>query len=255
MNRISFCVITLNVEKNLARALKSVQGVAEEIIVVDCGSTDRTLEIAREHGAKVSFRAWTNFGDQKNYAGAQASCEWIYMLDADEELSEELRASLLEWKQQEAKLNAYEMARLTWYLGGWVRHSGWYPNLQQRLYRKDAAKYSGIVHETLEFEGEAGCLKGDLLHYTVENFAEHEAKAEKYSTLAAQKMFDQGKRSWRAAMWLATPWTFLQNFFIRLGFLDGYRGALIAQMAARSVRLKFQKLGLLVRKEQEHKSR
>jgi len=249
MNRISFCVITLNVEKHLARALKSAQGVANEIIVVDSGSTDRTLEIAREHGAKVFFRAWTNFSEQRNFAMGQASCEWIYTLDADEELSEELRASLLEWKQREAKLNAYEMPRLTWYLGGWVRHSGWYPNLQRRLYKKGGAKYNGIVHETLEFEGQPGYLKGDLLHYTVENFAEHEEKAERYAGLAAQKMFDEGKRSWRAAVWFATPWTFLQNYFVRAGFLDGHRGALIAQMAARSVRLKFQKLGTLVREE------
>jgi len=255
MNRISFCVITLNVEKNLPRALQSAQGIADEIIVVDCGSTDRTLEIAREHGAKVFFRAWTNFSDQRNFAVAQASSEWIYTLDADEELSEGLRNSLIAWKQQNAKLNAYEMPRLTMYMGGWIRHSGWYPNLQRRLYRKDAGKYSGIVHETLEFEGEAGYLKGDLLHYTIKNFAEHEAKTEKYSTLAAQKMFDDGKRSWRAAMWFATPWTFLQSFFIRGGFLDGHRGALIAQMAARSVRLKFRMLGTLVRKEQNNKSR
>lgn len=253
MNRISFCVITLNVEKHLARALKSAQGVADEIIVVDCGSTDRTLEIGREHGAKIFYRAWTNFSDQRNFAVAHANYEWIYTLDADEELSEELRNSLLEWKQQEAKLNAYEMPRLTWYLGGWVRHSGWYPNLQRRLYRKGAAKYSGIVHETLEFAGAAGYLKGDLLHYTVENFAEHEEKAERYAGLAAQKMFDEGKRSWRAAVWFATPWTFLQNFFLRGGFLDGHRGALIAQMAARSVRLKFGKLGELVREEKNRR--
>jgi glycosyltransferase involved in cell wall biosynthesis len=249
MNRISFCVITLNVEKNLARALKSAQGVADEIVVVDCGSADRTPEIAREHGARVFFRAWTNFSDQRNFAAAQASSEWIYTLDADEELSGRLRASLLEWKQLEAKLNVYEMPRLAWYLGGWVRHSGWYPNVQRRLYRKDAAKYSGIVHETLEFQGEPGYLKGDLLHYTVENFAEHEAKAAHYSTLAAQKMFDQGKRSWRAAMWFATPWNFVQSFVFQRGFLDGRRGALIARMAARTTRLKFARLGELVAAE------
>src|SRR5262245_42175001 len=112
MNRISFCVITLNEEKNLLRALKSARSVADELIVVDCGSTDSTQEIAREQGAKFFHRAWTNFSEQRNFAVAQASCKWIYTLDADEELSEELRASLLEWKQQEAKLNAYEHPRL-----------------------------------------------------------------------------------------------------------------------------------------------
>ena len=246
MNRISFCMITLNEEKNLGRALKSVRGIADEIVLVDCGSTDRTQEIAREHGAVVFFREWTNFGDQRNYAVSCASNEWIYTLDADEELGDELRTSLLEWKQQAAKQSVYEMPRLTWYMGGWVKHSGWYPNFQRRLYRRDAAKYSGIVHETLEFEGEPGYLAGDLLHYTVESFAEHEANVEKYSTLAAQKMFDEGKRSWRGALWVATPWNFLRSFAIQRGFLDGYRGALIAQMAARTTRLKFRKLGKLV---------
>jgi glycosyltransferase involved in cell wall biosynthesis len=255
MNRISFCVITLNEEKNLGRALKSAQEVADEIIVVDSGSTDCTEEIARGLGAKFFYRAWTNFSDQRNFAMAQASCEWIYTLDADEELSEELRASLLEWKKTEARLNAYEMPRLTWYLGGWVRHSGWYPNLQRRLYRKNAGRYSGIVHETLEFEGEAGYLSGNLLHYTIENFAEHEENVERYSTLAAQKMFDEGKRKWRGGLWLATPWNFLQSFVLRLGFLDGYRGMLIAQMNARTTRLKFAKLGRLVEAERAAKAR
>ena len=255
MNKISFCVITLNGEKHLARALESMKDAADEIIVVDCGSMDRTLEIAHEFGAKVLFREWTNFSEQRNFAISHTTCEWVFTLDSDEALSEELRTSLVQWKQREATEKVYEMPRLTFYMGGWVRHSGWYPNLQRRLFRKDSAKYSGIVHETLEFEGKPGELVGDLLHYTIENFAEHEAKAEKYSTLAAQKMFDQGKRSWRAAVWFATPWTFLQSFVIRAGFLDGHRGALIAQMAARSVRLKFQKLGALVREERLQKAR
>jgi glycosyltransferase involved in cell wall biosynthesis len=248
-------MITLNGEKYLARALKSVEGIADEIVVVDCGSTDRTQEIARESGAKVFFRAWTNFSEQRNYSVAQASYDWIFTLDTDEELNEELRASLVAWKKQEAKFNVYEMPRLTMYLGAWIRHSGWYPNLQRRLYRKNAAKYSGIVHETLEFEGAVGHLSGDLLHYTIENFAEHETKVERYSTLAAEKMFDQGKRSWRAAVWFATPWTFVQSFLVRAGFLDGHRGMLIAQMAARSVKLKFQKLGMLVREERKNSAR
>ena len=252
MNHISFCMITRNEEKNLARALESAAGVADEIIVVDCGSTDRTQVIAREHAAKVVYRAWTNFGDQRNFAVAQSSHQWIYALDADEALSDELRAFLLDWKQREPEFQVYEGPRLANYLGGWIRHSGWYPNLQRRLYRKDAAHYEGIVHETLVFDGKLGRLKGDLLHYTIETFADHEAKVESYSTLAAQKMFDAGKRRWRAAMWFATPWTFLQSFVFRAGFLDGHRGLLIAQMAAKSVRLKFQRLGAIVQQERRN---
>jgi len=254
MNRVSFCIITLNEEKNLARALESARGVADEIVVVDCGSTDRTHEIAREHKAKFLYRAWTSFSDQRNFAASQSSCEWIYTLDADEELSEELRSSLLDWKQRDTDFNAYEHPRLTWYMGDWVRHSGWYPNLQRRLYKRDAAKYHGIVHETLVFEGKPGYLKGDLLHYTVGNFAEHEANVEKYSTLSARKMFEDGKRNWRGALWFATPWSFLQSFVLQLGFLDGHRGVLIAKMAARTTRLKFAKLGKLVAAERAGKA-
>jgi hypothetical protein len=138
------------------------------------------------------------------------------------------------------------MSRRTWYLGAWIKHSGWYPDFQRRLYRRDSAEFSGIIHESLRFEGPAGRLSGDLLHYTVRSFDEHQANVERYTTLAAQQMFGQGKRKFRAALWLATPWSWFQNFVLRGGFLDGYRGALIAQMAARSVRLKYTKLGKLV---------
>ncbi len=246
MNRLSACLITFNEEHNLPRALGSVQGVADEIVVVDCGSKDRTREIAREHGAKIVIREWTNFADQKNAAAAAASNDWILSLDADEELSSALQTSLLEWKKREPKYSVYEMARRAWYLGGWIKHSGWYPDFQRRLYRRDAAQFSRIIHESLQFEGKPGRLSGDLLHYTMRSFAQHEEKVERYTTLAAQQLYASGKRSWRAAIWLAMPWSWFQNFFLRGGFLDGYRGALIAQMAARSVRLKYKKLGQLV---------
>ncbi len=246
MNRLTACLITLNEEQNLSRVLAPLAGIADEIVVVDAGSVDRTEQIAREHGAAVFVRSWTNYGEQKNFAATCASNDWILSLDADEELSSALQTSLLEWKKREPKFPVYEIARRAWYLGGWIKHSGWYPDHQRRLYRRDAARFSGIVHESLRFEGKAGRLSGDLLHYTVSSFAEHEEKVERYTTLAAREMYTEGKRSWRAAMWLATVWSWFQNFFLRGGFLDGYRGGLIAQMAARSVRLKYKKLGRLV---------
>ena len=246
MNRISACIITLNEEGNLGRLLASLNGVADEAIVADCGSTDGTAAVAQKAGARFLQRSWTNYAEQKNFAAENASYEWILSVDADEELSSPLHASLLDWKNREAKFTVYEMARRAWYLGGWVKHSGWYPDFQRRLYRRDAGRFSGIIHEALRFEGEAGRLQGDLLHYTVRSFAEHEQKVERYTTLAAQQLYEAGKRKWRAALWLATPWSWLQNYFLRGGFLDGYRGALIAQMAARSVRLKYAKLGRLI---------
>jgi glycosyltransferase involved in cell wall biosynthesis len=249
MNRLSVCLVAQNEEDNLPRALQSVIGIADEIILVDGGSADRTQEIAREQGAKVYFRAFTNHADQKNYAASQASYDWIFLLDADEELSEGLKNSVRKWKEQTPEFAVYEMSRLTSYLGGWIHHSRWYPDWQRRIYRRDKASFTGAIHSALRFEGKIGRLRGNLLHYTIRTFPEHEAKLEKYTTAIAKEMFDQGKRRWRAAMWLATPWTWVRHYFLAAGFLDGYRGALIAQMAARGVRLKFQKLGKLVEAE------
>lgn len=249
MNRLSVCLITSNEERNLPRALRSIEGIADEIVVVDCGSQDRTQEIARAHGAKVVVRGWTNFADQKNFAAAEASNDWILSLDADEELSDGLRKSLLKWKQTQPEFPVYELARCAWYLGAWIKHSGWYPDYQRRLYRPVTAQFHGIVHESLRFEGQSGQLSGDLLHYTIDSFAEHEGKVDRYTTLAARQMYEAGKRNWRAAMWLATAWTLFSTFVLRGGFLDGYRGWLISRMAARSVWLKFRKLGKLVAAE------
>ena len=158
MIRLSACMITLNEEHNLSRALESVRGVADEIVIVDCGSRDRTPEIAREYGAKVITNAWTNFAQQKNSAAAAANNDWILSLDADEELSDELRGSLLAWKEREPGCAVYEFARRAWYVGAWIKHSGWYPDRQRRLYRRDLARFSGIVHESLSFEGRPGRL-------------------------------------------------------------------------------------------------
>jgi glycosyltransferase involved in cell wall biosynthesis len=247
MNHLSVCIITLNEEENLPRALASLKEIADEIVVVDSGSTDRTSEIAREYGACWFDRAWRNYADQKNYAAECASNDWVFSMDADEELSSPLKTSLLAWKKYAPEYCVYEVSRKTFYLGAWIEHSGWYPDFQQRLYRRDEAEFSGTVHESLRHAGKIGRLSGDLLHYTVRSFDEHKDKVETYTTLAAQQMFAEGKRNWQAAMWFASAWSWFRNFILRGGFMDGYRGALIAQMAARSVHLKYQKLGQLVR--------
>ncbi|HYA63694.1 MAG TPA: glycosyltransferase family 2 protein [Candidatus Sulfotelmatobacter sp.] len=255
MNRISVCIVVQNEQENLPRVLQSAKEIADEIIVVDGGSTDRTQEVARQTGASVFYRQFTNHADQKNYAASLASNDWIFLLDADEELSKELKESLQEWKTQAPKFVVYEMARLTWYLGAWIHHSRWYPDWQRRLYRRDKAGFSGVIHSAVRYDGAIGRLRGNLLHYTVRTFPEHEAKLEKYTSAIAKEMFDQGRRNWRAAMWLATPWSWIHHFVFGAGFLDGYRGALIAQMAARGVRLKFQKLGKLVEAEKQARNR
>jgi hypothetical protein len=247
MIRLSICVITLNEEENLPRMLKSVEGLADEIVVVDSGSTDRTLEIARAAGARVLTRAWTNFGEQKNFAAAQACGDWILLLDADEELSPELRESILGWKSKVPQFSVYEMPRLTWFLGAWIHHSRWYPDWQRRLYDRRKARFEGIIHEAVKFPGPFGRLRGDLLHYTARNLEELLEKRDAYSTLAAQSLFEKGVRSWRAARWLAAPWTWIQYFVLGAGFLDGYRGFLIARLAAQTVWLKYTKLGALIK--------
>ena len=246
MNRLSACLITLNEEQNLSRALASLRGIADEIVVVDSGSTDRTEGIARVHGAVFVTRAFRGYADQRNFAASCAKNEWVFVLAPDEVVSSELQTAILSWKKRTAKADVYEMARRTWYLGKWIHHSGWYPDWQRRLYRRDEAKFAGLIHEAVRVKGKPGRLAGDLLHYTVRNFEEHEAKVERYSTLAAQQLLEEGKRRWRPALWLATPWSFFQNFILRAGFLDGYRGVLIARMAARTVRLKYAKLGKLI---------
>lgn len=246
MKRLSVSIITLNEEQNLPRVLASVSSVADEIVVVDAGSTDGTERVAREFGAVFIVRNWANYAEQKNFAAAAASNDWILSLDADEELSSVLQTSIREWKKRTPDFFVYEMSRRAWYLGRWINHSGWYPDFQRRLYRRDVAQFSGIIHESLRFEGPPGRLKGDLLHYTIRSFAEHEEKVERYAALAGQQLYLDGKRSWRPAVWFATPWSWFQNFVLRGGFLDGYRGALIAQMAARAVHIKYRKLGQLV---------
>ena len=253
MNRLSICVITLNEAHDLPRLLKSVEGIAEEIVVVDSGSTDPTVEIAQAAGAHVLTRAWTNYAEQKNYAAAEAREDWILLLDGDEELSGELRKSILKWKATSPQFPVYEMARLAWFLGAWIHHSRWYPDWQRRLYDRRKAQFSGTIHESLQFQGSVGRLVGDLLHYTVRNLQEQRQKSEEYSTLSARAMYESGRRDWRAAKWFATPWTWIRYFMFGAGFLDGYRGFLIARSAAHTVWLKYTKLGELVEQAAQEK--
>ena len=253
MNRLSICVITLNEEHDLPRLLKSLGGLGDELVVVDSGSTDRTVEIARAAGAHVVTRAFANYGEQKNFAAAQAAGDWILLLDADEEVSEELRVSLRQWKSGEPEFRVYEMARRAWFLDGWVRHSRWYPDWQRRLFDRRAAQFSGTIHESLKFEGKPGRLNGDLLHYTARSLDEQLQKTAEYSTLLAKAMYEKGRRDWRVAKWFGAPWTWFHYFVLGAGFLDGYRGFVIARVAAYTVWLKYSKLGALIKQGGQQK--
>jgi glycosyltransferase involved in cell wall biosynthesis len=246
MPALTATLISYNEELDLPRTLGSLAGIADEIILVDSGSTDRTCEIARSFGARVFSRKLDNFAAQKNYATSLASNDWILSLDCDHEVSAELRSSLLAWKQQAPDKNGYEILLLTNYLGGWIRHSGWYPEFKLILFRRDKGKFVSALHERVDLEGPAGRLNGHLFHYTIRTVAEHRAKVETMSTLAAEDLFARGRKSWRGAMIFAAPWTIFQRLFLQLGVLDGRRGWLIAWFSGKYIYLKFQKLGRLL---------
>ena len=246
MPALTAILISYNEELDLPRALSSLAGIADEIILVDSGSTDRTCEIARTFGARVYTRKLDGFAEQKNYAASLSSNDWILSIDCDEELSPQLRSSMLAWKQQPSENNGYEILLMTNYLGGWIRHSGWYPEFKLLLYRRDKGKFVSVLHERVHVEGAPGRLNGHLLHYTIRSLAEHRAKLDAMSTRAAEDMFAHGRKSWRAAMIFAPPWTIVQRLLFQLGVLDGRRGWLIAWLSASYIYLKYRKLGRLL---------
>lgn len=245
MNRLTVTLITRNEEENLPRALASL-GLADEIVVVDSGSTDRTVELARQRGACVVEHPWTNFAEQKNFAAAQASHDWILNLDADEVLSPELQAEIRAWKPQSPNAVAYRMPRKAYYLGRWILHSGWYPDYKVRLYRRDRARFVGSLHESVVADGPLGKFRGELLHYTCNSLNDHIAKVNFFTSLAARELHAHKRRHWLLPLLLQPPFTFLRTYLFRQAFRDGYQGFLIATMAAFYVFLKYAKLGILV---------
>jgi len=246
MPALTAILISYNEELDLPRALASLAEIADEIILVDSGSTDRTVEIAKSFGARNYTRKLDNFAEQKNYAASLSSHDWVLSIDCDNELSPELRSSLLLWKQQIPDKNGYEILLFTNYLGGWIRHSGWYPEYKLLLYSRNKGKFASAIHERVQVEGPAGRLRGHLFHYTIRSLAEHRAKLDAMSTLAAEELFAQGRKSWRAAMILAAPWTIAQRLVFQLGILDGRRGWLIAWLSGNYIYLKYRKLGRLL---------
>jgi glycosyltransferase involved in cell wall biosynthesis len=246
MPALTAILISYNEEHDLPRALASLAGITDEIILVDSGSTDRTTEIALSFGARVYERKLENFADQKNYAVSLSSNDWVLSIDCDQELSPELQASMLAWKQQPPEKNGYEILQLSNYLGGWIRHSGWYPEFRLLLFRRDKGKFVSALHERAQVESPIGRLNGHLFHYTIRTLAEHRAKLDAMSTIAAEDMFARGRKSWRAAMIFASPWTVVQRLVFQLGILDGRRGWLIAWHSGNYIYLKYRKLGRLL---------
>lgn len=235
---LSVAIITFNEESNLARTLASVQ-FADEVVVVDSGSTDRTREIAASFKTKLFLEPWKGFAAQKNSAIEKCTGTWILSLDADEELTPELQTEIRALLPRNPVVNAYLLRRRNLFLGRWIRHGGYYPDPKLRLFRRHAANFAPParftdrpVHETIAFDGDLETLNGDLIHHaypTIESYIEH---MDRYSTLGAQIIVSKGKTSKSSLSFyyniLVVPtFTFLWNYLFRLGFLDGREGFLL----------------------------
>lgn len=230
--KISATIITYNEERNLPRAIESLR-CADEVVVVDSGSNDRTVEIAEKLGARVVESPWPGYAKQKNFAAESAKYDWILSIDADESLSEALEGEIWRLKKTGPTFDAYTMPRLAQYLGRWIRHSGWYPDRKVRLYNRLKADWTGdYVHESVKVGGSLGHLESNLLHFTCESLSEHLRTMDRYTTLAAEQLIANGQRATWARLVLEPPWTFFRTYVIKLGFLDGIEGLCIANMAA-----------------------
>jgi glycosyltransferase involved in cell wall biosynthesis len=247
MISLSAVIITFNEERNLGRCLESLKGIADEIIIIDSNSTDRTVEIARAHNSKVYQHAFAGYGEQKNYATSMATNDWIISLDADEALTPELRQSILEIKQH-PEFSVYQVPRLTNYCGKWIWHCGWYPDKQTRIYNRTKGKWvERRVHEFWKLDddlGRSGYLKGDLLHYSFASINEHLQKIEKYSELAARESVEKGKNTNMFKVYFSPKWHFVNDYFFKLGFLDGFYGYTICRLSAYATFLKYSKIRL-----------
>ena len=243
--KISACLITLNEERDLARCLRSVAPLVDEIVVIDSGSVDRTGAIAREFGARVIAQNWLGYVDQKNFALDQAAHPWVLSIDADEEISPELAEAIAKIKTDPAAEapnapRGYEMSRMVYYRGRWIRHGDWYPDRLVRLFRRAEARFTGgRVHEKLEIAGPHPVLPGHLHHFTYADAADRAARCAKYAALWAQSAHEQRRSSSAFKGYTHALARFGKGFFLKRGFLDGAIGWDIAMGNAREVWLKY----------------
>lgn len=246
--QLSVILITFNEAHNLADCLSSLQGLADEIVIVDNGSRDATLDIAAQFGARVvRTDDWPGFGPQKNRALDAATGEWVLSIDADErvtpELADEIRAVIAG-----NAAAAYEIPRLSWYCGRFMRHSGWYPDPVLRLFQRRRARFSDdLVHERLLPQDAVRRLQNHLLHYSFMNFSQVLEKVDRYSTASAQQMFARGRRATLLGAVVRGLWAFVRTYVLRRGFLDGPQGFALAVSNAQGTYYRYLKLWLLGR--------
>jgi glycosyltransferase involved in cell wall biosynthesis len=240
--KVSVTIITLNEADHIAAAIDSASW-ADEIIVVDSGSTDDTVAIARSKDVRVETRAWSGYIDQKNFAHLLASNDWIFSLDADERITPALAGEIHALLATEPSRKGYRVPRVAYHLGRWVRTTDFYPDYQTRLYDRRSARWTGLyVHESVSVNGGPGQLVNELQHYSFRDLRDQLDRINHYTTLAARQMYERGQRTGPLAIIAHPPAAFLRNYVLRRGILDGTVGLMISLMNSYSVFLKFAKL-------------
>ncbi len=240
--KLSVCVVAMDEEDRLGDCLRSAD-FADEWIVVDSHSRDRTREVAAELGARVIERDWPGHVAQKNFALDQATHDWVLCLDADERVSPELREALLRALERQDLPDGFEFARRTWYLGRWIRHGGWYPDRKLRLFRRSRGRWGGVdPHDHVHVDGRVERLPGDLLHYSYRSVSDHLRTIDSFTTIAAREKHARGRRAGLLDLTLRPLWKFLRMYVFRAGFLDGVAGLVVAALGAYYVLLKYVKL-------------
>lgn len=242
--KISVKINVYNEEENIAAVCETVRW-ADEIVIVDSNSTDRTVEIARRYTERIFNHEFRGYKDKHEFSDAQTTGDWIFWIDADERVTPELRAAIAELQRRDPATlpDGFRMARKTYYLHRWIKHSGWYPDYQMRLYRKAASYWDGVPpHETARVRGRVETLKGELLHYTKRSLSEHHRMTDAYATLAAEHLSRQGRRANLSALLFRPLFAFCRSYLLKQGFRDGTQGFIIAVFTAYGVFLRYAKV-------------
>lgn len=241
MAKLSVIIITHNEEKNLRRCLESVK-FADEIIINDSGSCDKTLDIAREFGCLTITTTFAGFGTAKQLALDRATGGWVLSIDADEEVDEQLRGAIIE-AIESGGYDGWKLNRKSQFLGRWITHSGWYPDYILRLFKRDKARFTpSQVHEKVEIDGQVGTLSGQLLHYTDPDVSHYLMKLDRYTALSAKMLHESGKPFHWYYLIVKPVAIWVKMYILKRGFLDGLPGFILASLSSFHVYCKYAKL-------------